>query len=69
MLLIPSLRVSAITASSHVSFELDSMALMISLLKTVLTNYACRVFLAVKASPSYIARFHLLGADAHRSDI
>ena len=60
---VPGLGVAAIAAAADVSLELHPMPLMITLLKTILTNNTSRILLTIQAAPRDVSRRQLLGTD------
>ena len=67
--LVPSIRISAVTAASNICLEPNSMAFMVTLLEALLADDACRVLLAIFAFPSDISRLQRLGAHSHASEL
>jgi hypothetical protein len=51
---IPAVGISAITATTNIRLQPDTMTLVISFIEAVLTNYAGFVFFTVLTLPGYI---------------
>lgn len=53
---VPGFGVTTVAATSNVTFELHSVALVITLFEAVFANDASGIFLAIKTPPSHISR-------------
>jgi hypothetical protein len=65
MFRIPSFWISAVTAATCVSLELDPMSSMVTFLKAVFAYDTSWVLLTVHTSPADVAIVDLFGANTH----
>ena len=63
---VPTLRVTAIAATTDIGLQPSSVTFMIRVVKAVKADDAGRVFLAIFALPGHISMFQYFGADAKR---